>query len=298
MDDAQDEPRPPRRPRPARQCARYRRNGEPCPNTTAASDGWCRAPGCPGYVRPRATRDADADGGPGPGRPIFGTRRHVEATRDIEIGLEIDEIDTVRISRRARDAYLEHHLGTESGAEVALRSMLEDFLLAGARAVSPAGYVTLARDGYLLMLDPELTTVVGYDTVHRERTWEQVKAGVPSRYRRRAPKRPPALGPRARPGPPVPAEKLAGSVDPRRIHLASRALTSFDRIRGLSNLDDAALDAAVRAALGDALTRAVPGPRRDSHVTELVADGLSWLVTHDGRTLVAIARQRPGGDTP
>ena len=162
------------------QCSRYRRDGRRCENLTSAADGWCRADGCPGYIQPVPVRDGTPD------RVPWGTRRHIAETGSLPVALEIDEIHDVRVSRRARDAFRFHHRGSDAEAEIQLRTMLEDFLLRSARRVTTKGYLLLAREGYELVLSPGVDVVVGYRTAHQERTWEQVKAGVPSRYGRRS----------------------------------------------------------------------------------------------------------------
>jgi len=219
----------PRQVREGRQCSRYRRDGQPCTNPTAASDGWCRAAGCDGFVRPYPIEDREHH----EPRAPFGTRRHVAETGHLQVALDIDEIEAVRVSQRARDTYRYHHRGSDAGAEVALRQMLGDFLITSARS-SAQGYVTLAREGYQITLSPDASTIVGYATVHRERTWAQVKAGVRSRYGRSGARRcRPERGGRLAPGPALPPSQIAASIDTGQVHLTSRVRTGYDRIRQL-----------------------------------------------------------------
>lgn len=167
-----------------RQCTRYRRLGARCTNRTTAADGWCRQSDCPGYVRPRPDDTPDQVDRSAP----LGTRRQIAATGSRPVPLDIDEVDDVGISRTARESFRRHHRGTDEEATAQLRMMLEDFLLSGARLSSRA-HIMLSRGGYSLILDSGMHVITGYRTVHRERTWEQVKAGVPSRYGKRAHRR-------------------------------------------------------------------------------------------------------------
>jgi hypothetical protein len=89
----------------------------------------------------------------------------------------------VRITTRAVDSFRFHHGGGITSAETQLRAMLEDFLLKSVQERTTSGYLKLFRKGFALVMSPGLDAVTGYSSLHRERTWEQVKAGVPSRIR-------------------------------------------------------------------------------------------------------------------
>lgn len=156
------------------QCRRFDRTGVRCVNQTPNADGWCRSGGCPGYVRPLpVVHDDDHPRAP------RGTAKHIAATGARRLSLDLDEVESAGISQRARDAFRFHHHGSDQEAATQLRAMLEDFLLRSARSKSRNGYVVLAREGYELVLDPSLTVITGYETVHRERTWEQGRLASP-----------------------------------------------------------------------------------------------------------------------
>jgi hypothetical protein len=276
-----------------RQCTRFRRDGEPCGNFTASADGWCRQEGCLGFVRPAPLLDENHDK-----RAPRGTAKPSEATGALPLDLDIDEVEDVRVSQRARDSFRFHRRGSDAEAEVQLRAMLEDFLLHGARSVRRSGFVILARSCFELFLDPSLGTITGYETVHRERTWEQVKAKVPSRYGNRKANRvkrqgltpPPDRGPVL-----TPVEVLA-VLDPAAVYLFGRVLDSYARVRKVKGLDDDGLDRALRFELASGLTGARVGPGTDKHLVHLVAGDLTWLITPDAAAAVGVRRTREADD--
>lgn len=200
--------------------------------------------------------------------------------------LEIDEIVYVRVSQTARDSFRFHHGGSDRAAEVNLRNMLEDFLLRSARTEKGA-FVLLAREGYELILDHQFDVITGYRTAHKERTWEQVKAGVASRYGRKAR---PSRQPSPELGSPLAVTKLAESIQPGAIHLTGRVRTSFARIFHLQTATDDDLDAALRRRLAKDVASATPGARKDDYAVELVSDDLTWLVRPDALALIGVKR--------
>jgi hypothetical protein len=266
---------------PEARCARYHADGTKCANLTRHADGWCRAPGCAGFTR-RAPDVAPASQG-----AALGTRRHLAESSAVPVGLEPDDAYEVTVSQKANDSFRFHHGGSASAAEAQIRSMLEDFLVLSSRRVSPRGFVQLARDGYSLVLDPGATVVTEYATVHRERTWAQVRAGVPSRFGRRAGRRPQDGPVPERGAPMAPAEALA-ALEPATVYLSARARGSAERVLGLRGASDADLDAAVRDRLtGLAGNLATPA---GSGRVEVTADGLRWLLSDDARVLIGVAR--------
>ena len=265
-------------------CERYRADGSPCDNETEHADGWCRQPECPGFQR---SSPDTAPEGVGKSR---GTRRQIRESQRVDLrGLTIADVPDIRITTRALDSFLFHHGGDARLAELQLRAMLEDFLLRSARSVQKKGYVTLAREGFVLTLSPQVDAVVGYHTVHRERTWEQVKAGVSSRLsrtRRMTPKdRPPILPP----GPPVAAEDFVNAVDPATIRLTTRVRTSFVKLESLPNQQwDESLDALIRKAFDSVVTGLVA--QRGDGLFKVTAEGREWLVSEDAQTLIGVRR--------
>ena len=269
-------------------CSRYHSDGERCANATDASDGWCRQPGCQGFVRP------SGDLAPESHRALRGTARHIRETGHVPVDIELDEVEDIRISQRAEDSFRFHHGGSGAAARAQLTAMLEDFLLKSARSYRD-GYAHLARAGFHLSLSPDLSTVVGYSTVHRERTWEQVKAGVPSRFPkvRRAspsPHRRDRSGAQPPAGPVLDPADVGAAVDPSTVHLTGLIRTNFARFAGLRQASDEELDAALRARLG-ALAGGELGAPREFGV-EIIAGGLRWIISPDARMAINVGRLR------
>lgn len=101
--------------------------------------------------------------------------------------VEIDP-ERIRVSRNALRRFVEKHreqtsYGPGSRAEPQIRRLLAAMLAdpKTKRSESERGIV-LRLDGYKLYICPDGTVVTNYWTVHAERTWEQVNAGVPSRF--------------------------------------------------------------------------------------------------------------------
>jgi hypothetical protein len=210
--------------------------------------------------------------------------------------LDVDEVDLVRISQRAQDSFRFHHGGSAEAARAQLRTMLEDFVLNSARR-RRGGFVLLARAGYELVLDGDLTTLTGYSTVHRERTWAQLRSGVPSRFggggrggragvRGSSPPGPtPAAGPR------VPVDDLGAILDPAGVFLTARVRGAFARLAGMRSAADEELDAVLRERLQQvARTMRTAGPReREDGVVEVDHEGWRWLVRSDARVVIGVA---------
>ncbi|MBB6119498.1 hypothetical protein [Nocardiopsis algeriensis] len=155
-----------------RTCKRYLANGLRCTNPTDHADGWCRADGCPGYTTPA----------PDPAR--FGSSRpHYSTPVNPEpCPLDSYDITTLGVTRNAVDAFLKAHEGfTRAQAESSIKTMIEDFAAMRRWSRSAEGWLSLAHMGYYATVAPDLVDVVAYGTSHAERTWGQVKAGVPSR---------------------------------------------------------------------------------------------------------------------
>ena len=160
-------------------CQRFHTDGSPCSNQTNNADGWCRQDGCGGYQRantaaaPEGLETAD---GSSPQNETPGVRRPL-------VDITAVDLVEVRLTTRAVDSFRFHHGGGVPSAETQLRAMLEDFLLKSVQARTESGYLKLFRKGFTLVMSPGLDAITGYSSLHRERTWEQVKAGVASRIR-------------------------------------------------------------------------------------------------------------------
>ena len=84
-------------------------------------------------MRPTPLPDEDHINGAPRGRA-----NHIAATRDVALALDIDEVDDVCVSQRAKDSFRYHHRGSDAEAEVQLRAMLEDFLVAAPGSLAQA----------------------------------------------------------------------------------------------------------------------------------------------------------------
>ncbi len=273
-----------------RRCTRFRRDGTKCTHTTEHIDGWCRRIDCPGFVRPDPSKAPETFGSP------RGTAKHIRDSSVGSMDLGVDEVPDVHVTVRAIDSFRFHHGGDQRSAVVQLRAMLEDFLLRSASAISANGFVRLSRQGYDLVLSPDRSAVTGYATVHRERTWEQVKSKVPSRFRRG----PSELSdPPPEPGPPVSLARFADAFDVGRLHLTGRVKRSFAKLSGMIDYSDEEL----RVALISCAARFVDGSvtQREDGLFEAEEAGRIWLVTEDCRTLVGVKALRardPAVSTP
>ncbi|MDI9913688.1 hypothetical protein [Rhodococcus sp. IEGM 1379] len=202
-------------------------------------------------------------------------------SQDTPIGdITIEDVADVRVSLRAVDSFRYHHGGDLKAAEIQLRSMLEDFLLKSARFLSGGGYLQMSRDGYALVLSPDRGTITGYSTVHRERTWEQVKSGVKSRFKNRGE----STAPRPEAGPPVSTADFADNFDTASVHLTARVRQSYAPICGIPRTSHAELEAAIREAIGEWKSGTVA--HLDDGPFEFEIDGRYWLVSPDCRVLI------------
>ncbi len=270
---------------PMNRCTRFHRDGTACTNPTDHVDGWCRQDGCPGFVR-RAPAPAPAPEFFG---ALRGAARHVRTSRATDTDLDLDELVDTRITMRAVDSFRFHHGGDQRSAEAQLRSMLEDFLLKSASTVSASGYMRLSRQGYNLILSPDRTAVTAYSTVHRERTWEQVKSKVPSRFHR-SPTRTSMHAPEA--GPPVPVDQFAEVFDAETVHLTGRVQRSYAKLADMVESSDAELHTALRADTAQLSTGTVT--QREDGLFEIEHAAWIWLVSPDCRTLIGVkAHPRP-----
>ena len=209
------------------------------------------------------------------------------------VDLDSDEAYSVRLSQRAVDSFRFHHGGSERAARAQLHAMLEDFLLRSARRVNSSGTITLARSGYVLTLSPGLDVVVGYASQHRERTWEQVRAGVKSRFGKGA--YPPGKIPK---GPPIELAALRTALDPLTCVLTARARHAFDRLVQDGVVEAAPDDVAREAALREELRRARDTgacAQRPDGVIEISHLGRRWVVSPNALGLLGIGVLRSGG---
>lgn len=159
-----------------RLCARYAADGTPCTNFTIRNIGWCGR--CEGF----GTREA-----PGVGAHVNRVRRpsNEEEWIPADAPLHPEEAYEVSVPRSTQQAFINIHGGTPAAAEAQIRALLEDLLREGRTEQAPDGLWRIRAHGYLLLLSPGHEAVISYRTGHRERTWAQFKAGVPSRIQLR-----------------------------------------------------------------------------------------------------------------
>lgn len=191
--------------------------------------------------------------------------------------------------------YTTDHVDDWCSAQAQLCTMLEDFLLTSARQLSPTGFVRLSRQGYTLVLSPDHSAITAYSTVHRERTWDQVKHGIPSRFHRHQPRRPSSETPRQT-EPVVPLTGFADAFDQATLHLTARVQRSCAKIGGLLHVSDAHLDAThsrLRRAPPQRHHRAAGGRTIRGRARRAV-----WLVGPDCRALIGVKPVRPPAPIP
>ncbi|EGX61954.1 Superfamily I DNA and RNA helicase [Streptomyces zinciresistens K42] len=162
-------------------CSRYERGGSRCHRPTRRADGWCGT--CAGFRRPQKPTDPVV---PCPAAPS--TREPVTAATD-RLPLTSDEAHDPQlgVTRSAIERYCATHGGDRATAEAEIRSLLENLIATGThQRVEGGAWRLLAREGFSLLLSADANRVLGYSTAHRDRTYGQVKAGVPSRSRSRS----------------------------------------------------------------------------------------------------------------
>lgn len=180
--------------------------------------------------------------------------------------------------------------------------MLEDFLLASARKTTSGGrYLRLSREGFVLITDHAMTAVTGYSTVHRERTWAQVKAGVTSRFASMRRER--HLWNRARqqlgrpePGPVLPVNGLLAAIDPDTIYISSDTYDWFQKLR---RFEGTAIGGDGVDILRDSLSRlkaaevacVETGPD-DWPAGASVFEELCWIFSRDARSVIFVKLDR------
>ena len=261
---------------PMKPCTRFREDGSACTNRTDYGDGWCRQADCPGFARPDPELAPTTEG------PPSGTVNHIKKTGNLPIGdVTVEDIPTIHVAKNAIDRFRHHHGGNRPEAEVQLRCMLEDFLLKSARSVSSGKRLKLAREGYAIFLSPAGDTITSYSTVHRERTWEQVKSGVKSRFRKASAQE--ASGPPPERGLQVDLSAFGTTFDPRSAHLTSQTRTSYAKKAGLREVPDEELDASIRAACAEFKSGDVV--QRENGCFEIHEGGRIWLVSPDCRSV-------------
>ena len=257
-------------------CSRFRADGSRCQNPAPYVDGWCREPECEGFLRPDAASAPELPGA----NPATPWLNDAEATLG---DITVEDVATVHVAHKAVERFQLRHGGESREAEAQLRSMLEDFLLKSSRRESADGFLKLAREGYSLVLSPDRGSIVSYSTVHRERTWAQVKSGVGSRLTRQW-SRPNTEHPP--PGPPVELKDFAAGLEPSQIVLTARVRRSYAKLMDLKDSTDDDLDQAIRTELLGFGAAGVS--QRADGLFEVTDASKVWLVTQDLRILIGV----------
>lgn len=265
-----------------RSCTRFKRSGDACENLTDYADRWCRE--CEGYRR--SSRDVAPESEP---VYVYAKKRDLDAApqRRPEGLDEAPDTSTVRITQKAVDSFRFQHGGSEEEARVELAIMVEDFSLQSIGKETGGGFLGLSREGFSIVLSPGRDALVSYRTVHRERTWSQVKAGVRSRFRGTA-KPPPRIEPGSALVLETPQELLTVLREKPPV-VTTSAYVSAGRALGIGK--SLSEDEAARVqALFDADLAANAPVTHDGRAFSIAGRELSWLVSTDGQAVIGAKR--------
>lgn len=284
-------------------CRRRRADGSICANRTDYADGWCRQDGCTGFRgaiadadNPPAADDPDHAGPRTTARSGNAAHSPWRPVAELALPLESDEAYDVFVTRTARENFIGVHGGTHAAAEAEIRALVEDALHHGKARMMPNGRWQVAIEGYKATISPNGAAIVRYATVHRERSYAQVRAGVPSRISARN-KLPSGYRRDERPetprkaGAPLSAELLR-HIDPLALVLSARAIRELAR-QGLAGVDDPSTRARIAPLLAADLAAAEITASEHGHFVDGATIG--WKFSLDGRILVSAARRRPSG---
>lgn len=287
-------------------CRRRRADGSVCANLTDYADGWCRQDGCTGF----RGAIADADNPPAADDPNHagsgpaarsGNVAHSpwRPVAELDLPLESDEAYDVFVTRTARENFIGIHGGTHAAAEAEIRALVEDALHQGKARSIPNGRWQVGIEGYKATISADGAAIVRYATVHRERSYAQVRAGVPSRisarnklpsgYRRDERSEIPREA-----GTPLSVELLR-RIDPSALVLSARAIRELAR-QGLAGDDDPSTRALIAPVLAADLADAEITAFEYGHFVDGAT--VRWKFSLDGRILVSAARRRPSGQEP
>ncbi|ATM24716.1 hypothetical protein SMD44_p10217 (plasmid) [Streptomyces alboflavus] len=160
-------------------CTRYEHDGTPCGRLTDRRDQWCGT--CAGFHR--AQRPKPKAAAPRGGQSV------VDAPEPLPLEADDAHDPHLNVTRHAIDQYRQRHGGDAQAAETEIRSLLENLITTGDHRHLTRGswraWRLQADEGFTLVLSADASFVIGYSTAHRERTYAQVKAAVPSRSRTR-----------------------------------------------------------------------------------------------------------------
>jgi hypothetical protein len=157
-----------------RACSRFHADGERCDRLTDAADGWCRGPDCGGF------RTAE----PPPLAKARSSALPAERDRRARLVRSNFERGNLRVSGTAVIAFRAKHQGSPQDAAAELHAMAPTCLDHGEHCRLPDGTWVLEHLGYRLLLNEKGDEIIGYDSMHVERSHAQLASGVPSRLGR------------------------------------------------------------------------------------------------------------------
>ncbi|MFJ8752261.1 hypothetical protein ACIREO_23440 [Streptomyces sp. NPDC102441] len=162
-------------------CTRYERDGSQCLRPTERNARWCGT--CAGFQRPHPAKPAAGQQEPRTQRPLTPI---VPLTEPLPLSSDEAHDPQLHITRSAIEQYRAKHGSDAPTAEADIRALLENLITAGVHQRFENGtWRLLAPEAYVLLLSADAACVISYSTPHRERTYAQVRAAVPSRSRNR-----------------------------------------------------------------------------------------------------------------
>ncbi|MFB7605353.1 HelD family protein [Streptomyces gardneri] len=261
-------------------CTRYRSDGTRCRNATREPDGWCRTGGCEGFRSALPTSSGASSS----------LRLPSDAEHGQRLRLTPEKIADIRIGMSARGAFTARHGGRLEEAAVELRSMLEPLLEKGRHVRSREIGWMLDLDGYRLTLDADGRTVTAYSAAHKERSYAQYVAGVPSRVgsKARAARRSALTPPRQEPGTELTGESAVRALAADGLHITATACGVYEKTIGQGRLADTEFVRRLRDDLTSALSEA-PVLLLEHRVI-LMGHQAQWVLSRDGSILVTVRK--------
>jgi hypothetical protein len=269
-----------------RTCTRLRADGTECGNLTTNEDGWCRAQGCGGFRGDHERQVVEQFLIPDEWQSTY-----VPASAS-GIPLDPDEAYEIRVTKTAVIRFVGAHGGTDRAAETELRSFLEDALRQGKVRRGPGGRWVVFLAGFTCVLAPDCSAVISYSSLHAERSYSQIVAGVPSRISKRhhgsSLPQGYTAGERRRVSP---LDGQVGLPEAELRHVSVEALKLTNRAvgelapQGLAGRDDPSTLALLAPLLAADLATAPVSTTEHCHRVEGAA--VVWLLSLDGTTLIS-----------
>jgi hypothetical protein len=235
-------------------------------------DGWCG--NCDGFARQESREGARKEKAED-GR----SSQPVRVWTSCASPLDVEDVQSVSVARVVREKFAHRYGCTDQEAEIQIRSLLEDLILSGHAERNENGLyrISFNREGYGLRLSSDAGVVIGYSTRHRERTWAQYKAGVPSRTSR---------GNSAKTHTPGWAREALRKIGPSEIQVSWRPFRHYAREREgitLSAENVTAVLGRLRDHLAGEILPAVLRQEHGGGSRQVVdAQGWTWKIEWDG----------------